>query len=192
MLGSEKNELFKQEVALISDERIKEFTQEAIGLIPDYIFTIPASSTGKYHPAYALGEGGLLRHIKAAVRIAYALFGNETVTGKFSSWQKDIIISALILHDGTKSGVTKTDYTVANHASLMADYLRVKMKVHGDRYDSLVEEISPLIASHMGQWNTDRDGAVVSPRPETAMERFVHMVDYLASRKFIEINFNAF
>jgi hypothetical protein len=184
-----KTELLRPELELIKDHAIRHFTEKAVDIIPDYIFTIPASSTGKYHPSYALGEGGLLRHIKAAVRIAAALFRNDTVTGKFSDGQKDIIIAALILHDGVKSGITKQTYTVDGHAKLMANHLEDTMA--SERFDDILAKVCPLIASHMGQWNTDRDGNVHSPLPITAEERFVHMCDYLASRKFIEINFEA-
>lgn len=184
-----KTELLRPELELIKDHAIRHFAEKAVEIIPDYIFTIPASSTGKYHPSYALGEGGLLRHIKAACRIAAALFRNDTVTSKFSDDQKDIIIVALILHDGVKSGIDKQTYTVEGHAALMAKYLKETMT--SERFDNILDRVCPLIASHMGQWNTDRDGNVHSPLPVTAEERFVHMCDYLASRKFIEINFDA-
>jgi len=188
----DKRELLKFELNLIKSSEVRDFTEKAIDIIPDYIFTIPASSTGKYHPAYALGEGGLLRHIKAAVRIAAALFRNDTVTSKFDDWTKDIIISALILHDGVKSGIVKQTYTVDRHPTLMVEYLIAKMtELYGTEFDEMIARVSPLIASHMGQWNIDKDGNEHSPLPKTAEERFVHMCDYMASRKFIEINFDA-
>lgn len=43
----------------------------------------------------------------------------------------------------------------------------------------------------MGQWNCDRDGKVILPKPIALNEQFVHMCDYLASRKIIEVNFEA-
>jgi hypothetical protein len=188
----DKRELLRFELNLIRREDIRDFTEKAINVIPDYIFTIPASSTGKYHPAYALGEGGLLRHIRAAVRIAAALFRNDTVTGKFDDSTKDVIISALILHDGVKSGIVKQPYTVDRHPTLMVEYLMTKMtELYGEEFHEMIGFVSPLIASHMGQWNIDKDGNEHSPLPKSAEERFVHMCDYLASRKFIEINFDA-
>ena len=184
---TDKINSFDYELSLIKSPQIKHFAEKAIELMPDYFFTIPASSTGKYHPAYALGDGGLLRHTKAAVRIADALFRNDTVTGKFDRDSKDIILAALILHDGLKSGLLKETYTVENHAVLMAAYLKDRMT--GERYNSILDRVCPLIASHMGQWNKSREGIEHSPLPRTAEERFVHMCDYLASRKIIEVNF---
>ena len=87
-----KEEYFKEELNYIVDQDIKESLITMINIIPDYFFTIPASSTGKYHPSYATGDGGLLRHTKAAVRMARELFGIY----KFPSRTKDLIIMALI------------------------------------------------------------------------------------------------
>jgi len=70
----EKVEHFKNELEYIKDPKIREFTEKAIEDMPDYFFEATSSSSGKYHPSYALGNGGLLRHTRAAVRIAVELF----------------------------------------------------------------------------------------------------------------------
>lgn len=47
------------------------------------------------------------------------------------------------------------------------------------------------IASHMGQWNTDyKSGKEILPKPSSPLQKFVHQCDYLASRKYLEVNFN--
>ena len=53
----------------------------------------------------------------------------------------------------------------------------------------VLEHIFKCIRSHMGQWNTNKYSNVVLPTPQTGTEKFVHMADYLASRKCIEMNF---
>ena len=68
-----KEEIFKVEIDYVFNTKLKENLKTLVNLLPDYFFVIEASSTGKYHPSYALGEGGLLRHTKAAVRIAFEL-----------------------------------------------------------------------------------------------------------------------
>ena len=46
------------------------------------------------------------------------------------------------------------------------------------------------IASHMGQWSTDyKTGREILPKPKTAAQKYVHMADYLASRKFLIFDF---
>jgi hypothetical protein len=42
----------------------------------------------------------------------------------------------------------------------------------------------------MGYYNTSTYSDVVLPRPKTALQKFVHMCDDLASKKFINVEFN--
>ena len=60
----------KKEIEYINNERYKKSIKTLISLLPDYFFEVAASSTGKYHPSFALKDGGLVRHTKVAVRIA--------------------------------------------------------------------------------------------------------------------------
>ena len=64
---------------------------------------------------------------------------------------------------------------------------------HKDKLNMEVDDIRKLckmIESHMGPWNTDyKTGEEILPKPRTAIERFVHMCDYLASRKFLDVKF---
>ena len=53
-----KSENFTRELCMISDDKIRELTKDIINKLPDYFFNVAASSTGKYHPSYALGTGG--------------------------------------------------------------------------------------------------------------------------------------
>lgn len=181
---------FKKEISYIKDASRRKDIRILIGLLPEYFFEIPASSTGKYHPDFAAGDGGLLRHTKVAVRIAHELLENNTVGWKFSDEDKDLIIMALILHDGLKSGLEKEKYTKFDHPLLVSKYImenkdKVSMKVDDLR------KMCSLIESHMGEWNYDKfSKKEVLPKPRTAEQRFVHMCDYLASRKFLDVKFN--
>ena len=55
---------------MICDPEVKRLVRIVLDKAPENFWTIAASSTGKYHPEYAAGEGGLIRHTKAVVRIA--------------------------------------------------------------------------------------------------------------------------
>ena len=79
-----------------------------------------ASSTGRYHPSYALGNGGLVRHSKAATLFAKTLLGLEQ-NNCFTSDEKDLILTALILHDGLKHGNDGSSFTVAEHPTLCVE-----------------------------------------------------------------------
>lgn len=132
----------------------------------------------------------MLRHTKAAVAIAKDLLGLE-MYGKYTQDEQDIILTALILHDGLKHGETESRYVIATHPAVCAQWLQ---NLEYDTY--LTEEqfakLFSCIASHMGQWNTDyKTKKEILPKPATAMEKFVHQCDYLASRKYLEVNFEA-
>ena len=185
----EKINYFKQELNYIFDTRLRENAITLINLLPDYFFSIPASSTGKYHPQFALGEGGLVRHTKAAVRFAYELLNNNCIGNVFNEQEKDLIIISIIMHDGCKSGLTKGEYTVANHPLIVSKLIK-------DNQNKLTlneEEINLLcsmIESHMGEFNKDYRGNSILPLPQNKYQKFVHMCDFLASKKFLNINFN--
>jgi len=181
--------IFETELSYIINPKIKEFTEKALNSLPEYFFSIPASSTGKYHPSYALGEGGLVRHTKSAVRIAVELFRVEMF--KYTEDEKDMIISSLILHDGCKSGLNHSKYTLTEHPLIVAKLIRENEEINGCIDKETLNLIATNIESHMGQWTFDfKTKKNVLPKPKTKLQNFVHWCDYLASRKCLEFNFD--
>ena len=179
---------FEEELKYIKDKRIRENLIIMINKLPEYFFEVPASSTGKYHPDFSLGEGGLLRHTKAAIRIAVELF-NDSALNNFTQNEKDLIIFAITLHDGLKSGLQKSEYTLFEHPILMSNYIKENKKDLTLENDEL-NLICRCIETHMGPWTTNYKGEDVLSPPKDKYQRFVHMCDYLASRKFLDIKFD--
>jgi len=180
------------EVVLIKNPDIRNFAEKAIEALPDYFFTVPASSTGKYHPAYALGEGGLLRHVRAAVRIAYELFRIDSF--KFTDDEKDLILVALLLHDGWKHGEEEkySNYAISKHPLVASKKIKELFLDKGLLENEQIEFICEAIETHMGQWvKSWTSENIILQAPKTEAQKFVHLADYLASRKCIEINFEA-
>jgi len=178
---------FDKELTYIKNERIKRSLITMINKLPEYFFEVPASSTGKYHPSFSLGEGGLVRHTKAAVRIAKELLDNPSINN-FTSDEKDLIIFAITLHDGLKSGLKKSEYTLFEHPILMSNYI----KENKDDLELNEEELDLVcrsIETHMGPWTKNYKGEEVLQAPKDKYQRFVHLCDYLASRKFLDIKF---
>ena len=181
-----KIKYFVKEIGYIKDKNNKEDIEYLIELLPDYFFKIPASSTGKYHPKFASTEHGLVKHTKVAVRIAYDLFEtSETFTDK----EKDIIIMALIMHDGLKKGLKEEEYTRFDHPLLVSKLIMEHSKELKMNIDD-VRLMCQMIESHMGKWNTNKYSKVVLPIPNNKYERFVHMCDYLASRSYLNVKFD--
>lgn len=185
----EKSKYFERELDYIENKNIQEKAKKLIEELPDYFFEVAASSTGKYHPSYALGEGGLLRHTKAAVRFAYELLQDPSIGNKYTTQEKDLMLIALMVHDGLKHGIIKDKYTKFEHPILIANLIEEK----GEKLGFSKEDIAFLkaaISSHMGPWNTNAYSEVVLPVPKTKYENFVHMCDYLASRKCFSLSFD--
>lgn len=181
----DKIQVFKKELSYIFNEDIRESLEVMINKIPDYFFTIPAASTGKYHPSYAQGDGGLVRHTKAAVRMAYELFNIY----KFSQRSKDLIIMALILHDSVKKGEVESKYTLFDHPLVACEFIeKYKNELKLTKED--ITFVCECISGHMGRFNTSDYSDVILPLPKTPEQKFVHMCDYLASRKVINLNFD--
>lgn len=167
----------------IKSDKIREWTKDwLLNKTPDYFWEVPASSTGKYHPNYATKKGGLVLHTKAAFQIA--LDQLEDNVWNFTGKEKDIILSAILLHDTRKLGMPKKQYTDAKHPVYVSDAIKKECEPNSTR-----DKIADAIASHMGQWNKDfKTKEVVTPLPNTELHFFVHLCDYLSSRKYMEIN----
>ncbi len=183
-----KEKVFEKEIKYIKREKYRKAAKELIRLLPDYFFEVAASSTGKYHPSFSLLEGGLVRHTKVAVRIAIEMFNDTSITHNFSQDEKDMMIIALLAHDGVKHGDPKEKYVRFDHPLLVCDLIR-KNKTKLGFTENEVQALTNMIESHMGPWNTSDYSSVVLPLPCNKYQRFVHMCDFLASRKFLDVKF---
>lgn len=183
-----KDKVFLKELEYIKSDRIRTNAITMINLLPDYFFVIPASSTGKYHPKFSLGDGGLVRHTKAAVRIAYDMLKNEATGSSFTDDEKDLIIFCLLIHDGLKSGLEQQKYSVFEHPLLIGEYV-VDNKEKLNFSDLELKLIVHMLASHMGEFNTNPYSKIVLPKPSNKFERFVNMCDCLSSKKYLNIEF---
>ena len=185
----DREKLIECELGYLKIDKVKNACLEVIKLLPDYFFLVSASSTGKYHPDYALGDGGLLRHSKAAIRIGYELLSDPAIGDKYTELEKDLMLMALLIHDGLKSGLEKEKYTRFDHPLLMADFLMDNEEVLGLEVEE-IEFLGDVIKTHMGPWTKDYSGNDVLEKPKTKYQNFVHMCDFLASRKCILVPFD--
>lgn len=205
------SEHFKNELTYIQNNTLREIVAATLDESPECIVTIPASSSGRYHPTYSLGEGGLMRHIKGAVGIAHCMIETEIfdkiVTGKDDgskllaerrNMYADAAYAALILHDCCKPDDTEKHSTRFDHPVLAANLFKetARKYINQDNMQymkNVVPMVYGAIASHMGQWNTAPYArGVILPKPKTGIEVFVHMCDYLGSRKFLTFEFDKY
>ena len=201
-METKNTETFARELGYIKNDRVRDFVGYVLDRLPDYFRHIAASSSGKYHPAYTLGEMGLIRHTKAAVAIAQDLFTAEIYD--FTQNDMDIVTSALILHDGLKRGMYE-DHTAFDHPLLMENFIYEKYEeyIKENNLENInnmtdlifgenIHAIAGAVASHMGKWTTSKYSDVVLPRPKTDIQKCVHLCDYLASRKHLIFDFDVY
>ena len=176
---TQRIELFQREISYISDENLKEFVKILLEHADDYFFSVPASSSGKYHPDFARGEGGLVRHTKA---VAY--FTNEFIRpniefDKITRYEGDLLIVAAIAHDIKKQGNGIGGHTVNEHPALAADYIDEMWDKYGRELlsEKSLDYICRVVERHMGPWS--------NPAPKELPELIVFYADYTASRKEI-------
>lgn len=193
-MTGERLKLVQPVLDTFENEDIKEFAIVLLDDMPDYIWHVGASSTGKYHSAYSLGEAGLMRHQIAVVRFLNFFLELEQYNSKLTSRERDLIRLSGLIHDGRKSGsqedYEKSKYTRFNHPVLMADVVR---GFNGQylNHDE-IELIADTISRHMGQWNVDKKTKVELPKPNNKYARMVHVADYLASRKCLTMDFEGY
>lgn len=190
---NEKFQTFQTELDYIENLTIRNLVISALRKVDEKFFHAPASSTGKYHPAYSLGDGGLVRHTKGAVYFFKEL-SSLAMFDYLTQQDRDMCIAALILHDTCKSGVEwKSEYSRFDHPLLVQELLSdseiEELSDQPEQLSIIWKDINALIESHMGQWNTNPRESKVLPLPINPRQKVVHLSDYLASRRDLTVEF---
>lgn len=190
MTNEEKLALFESEIGYMEIENIKDFFKQAITLVPNYFFEVPASSSGKFHSALECGYGGLVYHSKAVAKVANYIVNLQQYKSKLNEVERDCIICAALLHDCLKHGEeNKTGFSVHQHPVLASEFVRSDTRLDNIISQEIREIIADAIASHSGEWTTSKRSKVVLPSPQTLIQELVHLSDYMASRGDIHILF---
>lgn len=178
---------FLSQISSISDKGIRTLVISVLQSVPKRFYTEGASSTGKYHSPISQGEGGLVRHTKLLVKFAEELLKLEMYE-ELNAF-RDEIYAALLLHDCIKFGWDeKNQHTDFQHPNLAADFVFDKAMLQGNLKKEQINRICSAIRSHGGQWNKNREGVEILPKPSTNIDRFVHLCDFLASRTWVSVS----
>ena len=201
--------LFASELSLIHSPALRNFAEYLLGRVPDYFFHVPASSSGKYHPAYCLGEGGLVRHTKAAIGI-FQMISQADIDLYYMNMDtenEDLFIKedfdeecvfALLFHDALKWGFEEIDpedyqnrHTLFEHPLLAAEWVKEEAAQYKFQYPARIQRIASAIATHMGKWTISKYSVAMLPSPDLGswLNKIVHLCDFLASRKRLEYKF---
>lgn len=176
------SDFFKREIANINNEEMRHFVEWYFNTkVGAWFWTSGASASGKFHPVFTRGEGGLVRHTRAAALILEELLRLNTYAYMNEEF-KDLARVAILLHDTCKYGTQdKEDHDFyRNHGKCAANCVAYAWECYFNEPCSAF--LYHAIASHMGQWVEDKED-----KPFTPLDRLVHLADYIASRSFIDI-----
>ena len=179
---------FLKAISLIHSEYVKGIVYAVLGKTRPEFFTAPSSSSGKYHPADEITEGGLVLHTLRVVAMADQLAGDPEYWESLKANNYlgyDILIASAILHDCCKSGKdTWGEHTVTEHPLLTGQLIFETCGVN-----RITKGIADTIAAHMGYANKDRSWeSPILPRPTKPCQIILNRADYLASRANIRID----
>lgn len=179
--SEEKAQVFKDELALIFAPSVREFTRLCVVSAPDYVYLdCPASSSGKYHPISELGPDGTILHTKKVFTVAYDL-----CRGLACEENRDEVLSACIIHDLRKQGLTKSGHTTKNHPALAADLVEEVQQATQILSEKSYRLIRNSVGCHYGPWSSPPWKKPLSDY--TPEELCVYLSDYIASKKTIEV-----
>lgn len=181
--AEERVSYFETELEMIFDKKVREFTKLCLVQAPDYIFTnCPSSSSGKYHPIEELAPDGTLIHMKKIVAMAYTM-----VRAFDCENNRDLVLSACLIHDLRKQGKTSYGHTVKdhpNHAAELVVEIQEATKLLTDYQFNIIKN---CVGYHYGPWGVDQWYKEV--KDFTPEELSVFISDYVVSKRFIHTDY---
>lgn len=187
MKNQNKYNVFESMYGKFETDLIRNYFMDMVQEIPDYIFTMPSSTSGKYHNKTQCEIYGQLYHafmFWEILNYRLDLKGNKE---KYSNpILRDCMRTIPVFHDAIKCGLNGSKYTVHEHPILAAQWVKDTVVDH-DIDAKLKKLIGELCAAHSGEWTTNKRSNVVLPEPKNDMELFIHECDILASRNNIDM-----
>ena len=182
-----KQIVFKNLLDNFETQDMRLYCEDMIEQIPDYIFDMPSSTSGKYHNKTQCQPHGQVYHIIMFAEILNYLLALKCNKEKFkSSQQRDAMRCVPIFHDALKCGLEGGSWTVHEHPMLAGKWVR-EAHVEHDIDDKAKEAIARMCERHSGEWTTSKKSEVILPEPENEMEKMIHMCDILSSRNNIDM-----
>ena len=185
----DKVKVFKGLLNKFETDEIRDYCTDMIKEIPDYIFTIPSSTSFKYHNKTQCQPHGQIFHILMFAEVMNYVLGLEYVKEKTNERQRDCLRCTPIFHDAIKCGLNGSQYTVHEHPMLAGEWVRNTSVEHDVDADTKAY-IARLCESHSGEWTSTKRSKTVLPKPENDEQFFVHMCDYLASRSNLDMTYS--
>jgi hypothetical protein len=171
-------ELYEPYFKLVKYHDLRRFFIRMMKKAPNYFWVDSASKSGKYHPEYAHGEGGTVRHSITAMY-------NYTQLARTFGFTGRIFACGLIStggHDTLKRGFRSDDHSMYfNYHSMYPRerYEHLKKLIPDEEYDLIMDAIETHGGCiKEGSWSPGGKEL----RPKTDLQLAVHLADYMASR----------
>ena len=178
----EKRNIFDLLTANFETDTFKEYYLDMCEQMPDYIFTMPSSTSGKYHNKTQCQPHGQLYHIFMFHSILEHLLRLKGNKEKFSTpEERDAMRCVPAFHDAVKCGWGTSQYTVPDHPMLAARWV-INTPTKHDIPMQYKQMIADMCEAHSGEWNKNRSGRVIMSEPRNDREFLIHECDILASR----------
>ena len=182
MTREEKQKIFEPLSRNFETENIKSYFLDIVAEIPDYILTMPSSTSGKLHNAKQCRVYGKIYNVYMFDSILKNRLRPKLNKELYPTPEgRDRISCAPTLHAVIKCGWNGSKYTVQDHPLLAAQWI-FKTKVEHDIPMEYKQMIADMWESHSGEWNKSRSGQVIMWEPRNRREFFIHECDILASR----------
>lgn len=187
MNREEKQQIFEPLLKDFETETMTEYFKDMVAEIPDYIFIIPSSTSGKYHNATQCEKYGQIYHEYMFASILNHRLRLKWNKEKYNSPEiRDCMRCIPVFHDAIKCGWNGSQYTVQDHPMLAAEWVRTTQVEH-DISDEYKEMIACMCETHSGEWNKSKSGKAIMPEPRNDMEFFIHECDILSSRTDLDM-----
>ena len=182
MTREEKQKIFEPLTRNFETEEFKAYFMDMVAEIPEYVFTMASSTSGKFHNSTQCQVYGQVYHVymfDSILNHRLRLKGNKEL---FSTpEERDSMRCVPVFHDAIKCGWNGSKYTVQDHPVLASKWV-LETKVNHDIPMSYKQMIADMCESHSGEWNKSRSGQIIMSEPRNHREFFIHECDILSSR----------
>lgn len=187
MTEEQKVAVFRPLLEKFETEEMRLYCTDMIKQIPDYIFTMPSSTSGKFHNKTQCQQHGQIYHILMFAEILNYRLALKCNKEKFNNaTQRDAMRCVPIFHDALKCGTNGSSFTVHDHPMLAGAWVR-ESQVEHDIDKTIKESIARMCERHSGEWTSSNRSKIVLPEPENDMEIVIHECDILSSRNNIDM-----
>ncbi len=174
-------EHFERYIEEDSTSVLYRWAMKALEAAPLYFWVVPSSSSGKYHPPFSQGYGGLVRHVFAVMYMTREL----ATTFELTTYdERPVATIAAALHDICKYGLEYNPRYFGVHECLVRVKLGKKnadvLKDCKDAYTA--NRILAAVETHNGNLESGEWTAFRLP-PQDKVAQVVHLADYVVSRK---------